>query len=60
MKEVCNLSLCELAKISSTNAAKSIHANDRGEIKENKLADLVLLNDNFDVIEVYKLGRRVK
>ena len=60
MKEVCNLSLCELAKISSLNAAKSLHLLDRGEIKEGKLADLVVMNDNFDVIEVYKLGRRVK
>lgn len=60
MKEVCGLSLCELAKISSYNAAKSLHLNDRGEIKEGKLADFVILDKNLNVLEVYKLGEKVK
>lgn len=60
MKEVCNLSLCELAKISSTNAAKSLHLNDRGIIAEGKLADLVLLDEKMNVVQVYKEGVRVK
>lgn len=60
MKEVCNLSLCELAKISSYNAAKSLHLNDRGEIAVGKLADLVILDENLFVSEVYKLGERVR
>lgn len=60
MKEVCGMSLCELAKISSRNAAKSLHLNDRGEIKEGNLADFVLLDDNLFIKQVYKLGKRVK
>ena len=60
MKEVCGLSLCELAKISSYNAAKSLHLNDRGEIAVGKLADLVILDENLNVSEVYKLGERVR
>ena len=60
MKEVCGMSLVELAKISSHNAAKSLHLNDRGEIKKGKLADFVLLDNNLLVKQVYKLGKRVK
>ena len=60
MKEVCGLSLCELAKISSFNAAKSLHLNDRGEIAVGKLADLVILDEELNVSEVYKLGERVR
>lgn len=60
MKEVCGLSLCELAKISSYNAAKSLHLNDRGEIAVGKLADFVLLDEKLNVKQVYKLGEHVK
>lgn len=49
-----------LAKMTSSNAARSIGFTDRGEIKEGKLADLVLLDDSLTVKEVYKLGKRVK
>ena len=51
--------LVELAKISSYNAAKSIGFTDRGEIIEGKLADIVLLDNELNVCEVYKLGKRV-
>lgn len=60
MKEVCNLSLCELARISSYNAAKSLHLNDRGEIKVGNLADFVILDKNLNLLEVYKEGSKVK
>ena len=46
--------------MTSSNAARSIGFTDRGEIKEGKLADLVLLDDSLTVKEVYKLGKRVK
>ena len=49
-----------LAKMTSSNAARSIGFTDRGEIKEGKLADLVLLDDSLTVKEAYKLGKRVK
>ena len=51
--------LTALAKISSGNAARALHFEDRGEIKEGKLADLVVLDDELQVKEVYKLGKKV-
>lgn len=59
VRKYTNASLIDLAKISSTNAAKAIHLDDRGEIKEGKLADLVLLDDHLQICEVYKKGKRV-
>ena len=52
-------SLVELAKISSRNAAKSLHLNDRGEIKEGLRADLVLLDKDLFVKNVFQLGKKV-
>ena len=49
-----------LAKISASNAAKSLHFDDRGELVEGKLADIVLLDSSLHVQEVYKLGERKK
>ena len=60
LKDVLGADLIALAKMASSNAAKSLHFDDRGEIKENKLADLVLLDDTLHIKEVYKLGKRVK
>lgn len=59
MKEFTGASLVELAKISSTNAAKSLHLDDRGVIAKNKLADIVLLDKDLHVKDVYKLGVKV-
>lgn len=60
IKQVCKLGLVDLAKISSRNAARSLHLEDRGEIKVGALADLVLLDEKLNVKQVYKLGKRVK
>lgn len=60
IKEVCKLNLIDLAKISSRNATRSLHLNDRGEIKVGLLADFVLLDEKLNVKQVYKLGKRVK
>jgi N-acetylglucosamine-6-phosphate deacetylase len=49
-----------LAKMMSSNAAKSIGFNDRGTLEEGKLADIVLLDETLHVREVYKAGKRVK
>ena len=59
MKEVTGADLVDLAKISSRNAAKSLHFNDRGIIEVNKLADLVLLDNDLQVKATYKLGKKV-
>ena len=47
-----------LAKMAASNAAKSLGFNDRGELCEGKLADIVLLDESLHVKEVYKLGER--
>ena len=59
MKEITNASLCDLAKITSRNAAKSIGFKDRGVIKEGNLADLVLVDKDLNVKATYKLGKKV-
>ena len=59
MKAWTNASLVDLAKISSTNAARSINLLDRGVLAKGKLADIVLLDENLNVKDVYKLGEKV-
>ncbi len=51
--------LISLAKISSTNAARSIHMNDRGSLEIGKLADFVLLDEELNVKATYKAGSLV-
>lgn len=60
MRQLCGLSLVELARISSYNQAKSLHLEDRGELAVDKLADIVLLDENLNVNDVYKNGIKVK
>lgn len=59
VRKYCGASLVELAKVSSYNQAKSLHLEDRGILAEGKLADIVLLNDEFEVLKVFKLGNEV-
>ena len=59
VKNICGASLVELAKVSSYNQAKSLHLNDRGSLEVGKIADIVLMNENFDVLNVFKLGKEV-
>ena len=59
MRDITGANLCDLAKISSRNAAKSLHFDDRGVIKEGNLADLVLLDKDLNVKATYKLGKKV-
>ena len=57
--EYCKASLVDLAKISSRNAARSLHFYDRGEIKVGYLADFVLLDNSLNVKATFKLGKKV-
>ena len=59
MKEITNANLCDLAKISSRNAAKALSFTDRGVIEVGKIADFVLLDDDLNVKATYKLGKKV-
>jgi N-acetylglucosamine-6-phosphate deacetylase len=58
-KEYLDVDLIALSKIASTNAAKSLKLNDRGVLEKGKLADIVLLNENLDVVDVFKNGIKV-
>ncbi|MBO6284931.1 MAG: N-acetylglucosamine-6-phosphate deacetylase, partial [Bacilli bacterium] len=60
LREITGADYVSLAKMTSYNAAKSLHFEDRGELAEGKLADVVLLDESLHVQEVYKLGKRVK
>ena len=59
LKEITNASLNDLSKVTSLNAARSLHLEDRGSIEVGKLADFVILDDKLEVKQVYKLGKRV-
>ena len=59
VRNYCGASLIELAKVSSYNQAKSLHLNDRGLLEAGKLADIVLLDEELNVKNVFKLGKEV-
>ena len=59
VRNYCGASLIELAKVSSYNQAKSLHLDDRGLLEAGKLADIVLLDDDLNVKNVFKLGKEV-
>ena len=58
--DITGASYVDLAKMTSKNAARCLHMDDRGSLEEGKLADIVLLDDSLHVKEVYKLGEKVK
>lgn len=59
VRKYCQASLVDLAKISSSNQAKSLNLHDRGVLEAGKLADIVLLDEELNVCNVYKLGKEV-
>ena len=59
LREWTGAPLTALAKASSGNAARSIGFKDRGELREGLLADFVITDDDLNIKEVYKLGKRV-
>ena len=59
VKDVCNASLVELSMISSYNQSRSLGLTDRGSLEVGKIADITLLDDDFNVLNVYKLGKEV-
>lgn len=59
LQSILGVDYVKLAKMVSTNAAKSIGFADRGELSVGKLADVVLLDESLHVQEVYKLGKKV-
>lgn len=59
MKDWCSLDLISLAKISSSNQARSLHLDNIGQIKVGYNADFVVLNDELNVLATYKNGKKV-
>ena len=59
VKAITNCSLIDVMKISSYNQAQSLGLKDRGELANGKLADIVLMDENLNLKEVYKLGKKV-
>ena len=59
LKEATNCSLIDLMKASSYNQSKSLHLTDRGLLEKGRIADIVLMDNNLKVKEVYKLGELV-
>ena len=60
IRDITGASYVDLAKMTSKNAARCLHMDDRGSLEEGKLADIVLLDSALRVKEVYKLGEKVK
>lgn len=57
MKDVCEFSIHDVQKISSMNAAKQLGVFHRkGSISVGKDADLLLLNDEFEIQSTFCLG----
>ena len=50
----------DVVKMTSYNAAKSSNLNGVGEIKENNIADFILLENNYNIYKVYIDGKEVK
>ena len=59
VRDITGASLIDLAKVSSTNAAKSLRLQGVGELKEGYQADIVLLDKELNVKNVYKNGEEV-
>ena len=59
LRDITGASYIDLAKMVSSNAARSLHMDDRGSLEVGKLADIVLLDESLFVKEVYKEGNKV-
>ncbi len=58
--EATHCSLCELTKMSSYNAAKNLKLDNKlGIIKENYLADFVIVDSKLNLYETYKNGKLI-
>ena len=60
LRDFTGETLISLAKMTSSNAARSLGFVDRGIIESGLLADFVLLDESLFIREVYKQGLRVK
>ncbi len=59
-RRVTGCSLVDLAKVSSYNASRNLGIEDLGRISKGFRADMVIVDFDMNVLEVYKDGIRVK
>ena len=60
VKSFCNIDDLTASKICSLNSAKMLGIDDKvGSIKEGKNADFIILNENYEIEEVYINGEKV-
>lgn len=53
-------SLCQVFKYASTNPAKMLRYTDRGRIAVGNVANLITVDHEFNVLDVYLYGKKVK
>ncbi len=53
-------SLCQVFKYASTNPAKMLRYTDRGKIAVGNVANLITVDHEFNVLDVYLYGKKVK
>ena len=53
------LDLPQAIKIFSTNPAYFLKLKGKGEIKENYDADILLIDENFEITDVFAKGKRM-
>ena len=58
--ELTGLPLAQLVKTTSWNQAQSLNLSKLGRIEPGYIADLTLLDDNFDVVNVWVDGKKVR
>lgn len=60
VKDFCNIDDLTASQICSLNCAKMLGIDDKvGSIKEGKNADFIILNDKYEIEEVYINGEKV-
>ena len=53
-------SLCQIFKYASLNPASAVGFTDKGCVRVGNVANLVTVNDKFDILGVYLNGKKVK
>jgi len=53
-----DLPLHEVINLMSRNPAASVHAHTKGTLEEGKDADILLLDENYEVVSAFRMGDR--
>ncbi|ADE19844.1 N-acetylglucosamine-6-phosphate deacetylase [Mycoplasma crocodyli] len=55
-----NVPLSKIVKMTSYNAAKNCNLKNTAQIKKNYIADLVIMDNELNILDVYVEGRRIE